>query len=127
MNFNKTTRKAVKVEKPTVLPRPIVISNASDKGTLIAGANLPQAAQTKAYEFFKINGERLPIGKDFGSYLKDKLGDIHYEKVGATASIRLNQEKRIEFTQSDTAGLATGDPMQIIIYVTNVGSPTYSH
>jgi hypothetical protein len=127
MNYNKSTRKAVKVEPVTVLPRPIVITNNNDKGTLISAGNLTSSESAKAYDFFKFNGKNLPVGKDFGSFLKESLGDIHYEKVGVTASIRLSQEKRIEFTQNDVAAIISGNPMQLAIYVTNVGSPTYSH
>ena len=127
MNFNKTTRKAVKVEQVAAKPRPIVITNQAEKGTLIAEGNLTSSESAKAYDFFKYHGKSLPVGRDFGSFLKEGLGDIDYEKVGVTASIRLSQEKRIEFTQTDVAAVISGDPMQLAIYVTNVGVPTYAH
>ena len=127
MNYNKKSSKAVAVAVVAAKPRPIIITNVTDKGTLISGGNLTTAESTKAYNFFKFDGKLLPVGKDFGSFLKEGLGDIHYEKVGMTASIRLGGEKRLEFTQKDVAAVLSGDPMQLEIFVKNVGSPTYGH
>ena len=127
MNYNKKTQKAVKPPVVVAQPRPISITNWASRSTLINSANLTDSESGKAYDFFKIHGTTLPVGTDFGSYLKQKLGDIHYEKVGNTASIRLSQEKRIEFTQKDVAAVIADNPMQIEIGVTNVGVPTYAH
>ena len=127
MNYNKKSSKAVAVAVVAAKPRPIIITNANAKGTLISSGNLTTSESTKAYNFFKFDGKMLPIGKDFGSFLKEGLGDIHYEKVGITASIRLGGEKRLEFTQKDVAAVLSGDPMQLEIFVKNIGSPTYGH
>jgi hypothetical protein len=126
MNFNKKTKKAPPVEKPTPAPpKTINITNYDDRSTLIP-SNMNSAETSKAYDFFKLNDTKLGTGVDFASYLKEKLGDVHYEKVDARASIRLSQRRRIEFTQADATGIV-GDALQLDITVTNVGDPTYSH
>jgi hypothetical protein len=127
MNYNKKTTKAVKVEEPKPQPRPIVISNQAQQDDLIEGGNLTGAETGKAYSFFAFHGKLLPVGTDLGSYLKSQLGDIHYEKVGNAASIRISQEKRIQFTQTEQPSVIQGNPDNIVLHVTNVGSPTYAH
>jgi hypothetical protein len=127
LNFNKKTAKAVKVETPAPRPRPISIANQAEQHDLIAEGNLTAAETTKAYNFFAFHGRQLPVGRDFGTFLKGELGDIHYEKVGNRASIRIGGEKRIEFTQTEQPSVVLGDPDNIVLHVLNVGSPTYGH
>ena len=127
MNYNKKTKRAVKVETPAPRPRPISIANQAQQDDLIAGGNLTAAETSKAYSFFAFHGRQLPVGKDLGTFLKGELGDIHYEKVGSTASIRIGGEKRIEFIQTEQPSVIQGDPDSIVLHVTNVGSPTYGH